>query len=375
MSHPPPQATGCLRILIAGGGTGGHFFPALAIAETLVRLRSDSQVRFIGTPWGVEARLAPLHGWHLHRIWVRGWYRAGWRRQLLVMLMLPIALGQCLWLLLRWRPALVLGVGGYASAPALAAALLLRLPTAIQEQNASPGITNRLLGPWVKLAFVPTADLGDNFPRLQVTGTPVRDNITAIRRRKRQQDGSLRLLVLGGSQGAHLLNRTLSEAAPLLAAGLRKHQLKLEVLHQTGSADLALVQQCWAKAANDFLSARTTVFVQDMPQALLACHLVYSRAGASATAELCAAGRACVLTPITRSSGDHQRANANRLVQAGGALSLEEKNLSPQLLAETLLQLLKNTPQRNSMEARMAALHHHNAAEAIAQACIQLAGR
>jgi UDP-N-acetylglucosamine--N-acetylmuramyl-(pentapeptide) pyrophosphoryl-undecaprenol N-acetylglucosamine transferase len=356
------------RFLIAGGGTGGHLFPGLAIAEALLRLAPGSEVRFAGSAAGIEQRAVPQRGYRLYRIAVRGLYGVPPLRRLARLAMLPWAFVQCVAILLAWRPHLVIGVGGYASGPILATAVLLRRRTAIQEQNAWPGLTNRLLGRHVTAAFTAVEDREGFFRRAVVTGTPVREAIRALRAQPPAERPVPLLFVFGGSQGAHAINRAMSEALPHLLAWSRAGHA-LEIVHQTGAADLESVREAYRQAG---LPAEVLPFIEDMAGTYRRARLVLSRAGASALSEIVAARRAAVYIPIPVSSGDHQRRNARHAVEAGAAVLLEQAGLTGARLAETLTALLEDPARLDAMEAATDALYPGDAAGRIAQACVAL---
>ncbi len=359
------------RILIAGGGTGGHFFPGVAIAQAIQKQNPGCELRFGGAYYGIERRLAPQLGYKIHLAAIRGWAGMGLRRRLTTLCLLPLALLQCLWALVCYRPHLIIGVGGYASAPFVALGLLLRCKVALQEQNAHPGLANRLLGPWAHAAFLPQEEgVASYFRHGVVTGSPVRQDILALRQPnanspKRAQTPAC-LLIFGGSQGAHQLNKAVIAALPFLAEWGRP----LRIIHQTGAADLALVQAEQAKYPS--LQAEALTFIKDMPAMYAKAHLVYARAGASTIHELTCAKRASILTPIPRSSGDHQRKNAQRLAKAGAAVLLEQANLNGQQLAKTIVALFDAPKRLTTMEKRCDTLFYGDAAQHIAKHVLAL---
>ncbi|MBI3991820.1 MAG: undecaprenyldiphospho-muramoylpentapeptide beta-N-acetylglucosaminyltransferase [Candidatus Lambdaproteobacteria bacterium] len=352
-----------LRVLIAGGGTGGHLFPGLAIAEALRRRAPRADVRFVGSAYGIEHTAVPARGYRLYRLPVRGLYHVPLRRRLYVLAMAPLAVLRCVGILLTFRPHLVIGVGGYASGPMLATALLLGRRCVIQEQNAYPGLTNRLLGRWVRRAFVPVAGLDGIFPRATVVGNPVRQDILALRAEASTAPREPLLLVVGGSQGAHRVNEALVEALPLLAGA------DLRILHQTGPADLAWVRQAYQAAG---VPAEIVAFIDDMASAFRRCRLVVSRAGASAVAEIITARRAAILVPIPGTSGDHQLKNAQWVAGAGAGVLLEQAQLSGAALAREILALLGDGPRLARMEAATDALYPGDAAARIVEECLGL---
>jgi UDP-N-acetylglucosamine--N-acetylmuramyl-(pentapeptide) pyrophosphoryl-undecaprenol N-acetylglucosamine transferase len=359
---------GAWRVLIAGGGTGGHLFPGLAIAEALQRLAPGTEVRFAGSAYGIEHRAVPARGYRLYRIAVRGLYGVPWPRRLLRLALLPWAFVQCVAVLLAWRPQLVIGVGGYASGPMLGTALLLGRRCAIQEQNAYPGLTNRLLGRFVRVAFTAAEDREGFFRRALVTGTPVRAAIRALRGEPTAPREPPLLFVFGGSQGAHAINAAMREALPRLAAWAGAGH-PLRIVHQTGAAELEAVRAAYARTG---LEAEALAFIADMAAVYRRARLVLSRSGASAVSEIVTARRAAVFVPIPVSSGDHQRRNARRVADAGAALLLEQAELSGERLAATLTALLEDPARLDAMEAATDALYGGDAAAKIAEYCLAL---
>lgn len=367
------MATPGPRILIAGGGTGGHLFPGLAIAEALRERAPGVVIRFAGSAYGLESRVVPAQGYRLYRIPVRGLYAVPLRRKLWVAAMLPFAFLKCVGVLLSYRPHLIIGVGGYASAPILATGLLLGFRCVIQEQNAYPGLTNRLLGRFVHTAFVSVEDTQGFFHRSVVTGTPVREAIRALRREARPGEGggpprppgaAPLLFVFGGSQGANVINRALVDALPCLEGR------PLRILHQTGPRDLEWVRQAYLRTE---LEAEVVPFLEDMAAAYRRCRLIVSRSGASAVNEIVTAGRASVLIPIPHTSGEHQLRNAQRVQAAGAGLVIEQHELSGERLARTLTGLLDAPERIDAMERACDALYPGDAAGRIAAACLALA--
>ena len=373
-SSPPQGLPGgagspALRILIAGGGTGGHLFPGFAIAEALQARVPGCEVRFAGSAYGIEHRAVPQRGYRLHRIAVRGLYGVPWPRRLLRLALLPWAFLQCLWVLLAYRPHLVVGVGGYASGPVLATALLLRRRCVLHEQNAWPGLTNRLLGRFVAAAFVTVEDQPGFFRHPVLAGMPVRAAIRALRPPAPEASPTRRtqplLFVFGGSQGARAINRAMVAALP----HLKSRHPHLRILHQTGPADLADVSHAYAQTG---LSAEVVPFLEDMAQAYRSARLIVSRAGASAVNEIIVARRAALLIPIPGTSGDHQRRNALHAAGAGAAEVLEQADLTGAVLAERIGALMADAARLDAMEAATDALDPGDAAGRIADACLRL---
>ena len=351
-----------LRILIAGGGTGGHLFPGLAIAEAFQRLLPGTEVRFAGGAQGLEHRVVPAHGYRLYRIPVRGLYGVPLRQRLAVLALLPWAALRCAAILLGYRPHLVIGVGGYASGPMLAVALLLGRTCVLQEQNTSPGLTNRILGRFVKRAFVVLDAETPGFRHPVAVGSPVRRAILALRERPSPPRPVPVLLVLGGSQGARALNRALVAAAPALKAWGKP----LRIVHQSGPKELDAVRQGYAQAG---LAAEVVAFIDDMAGAYGQARLIVSRAGASAVNEIVCARRASLLVPIPATSGDHQLKNARRLEQAGAARVIEQAGLTGEGLARAIVALLEDPARLDVMERACDALFGGDSAERIVAEC------
>lgn len=363
--RPPPAR---YRILIAGGGTGGHLFPGLAIAEAFQRLLPGTEVRFAGGADGLEHRVVPAKGYRLYRIPVRGLYGVPWRRKLWVLATLPWAALRCLGILLTYRPHLVVGVGGYASGPMLAMALLAGRTCVIQEQNTSPGLTNRLLGRFVKRAFVVKDAETAAFRHPLAVGSPVRREILTLRERPAQgaagspTAAAPLLLVMGGSQGARAINEAMRAAAPRLKAWGRP----LRIVHQAGAQHAAAVRAGYAQSG---VAVETVEFIDDMAAAYAACRLIVSRAGASAVNEIVCARRASILIPIPGTSGDHQLKNARRLEQAGAARLIEQHALSGEALAGEIIALLERPDALDAMERASDRLFPGDSAERIVREC------
>jgi len=355
-----------LRVLVMAGGTGGHVFPALAVAE---RLREQgAQVEWLGTRGGMEARLVPRRGFAFHALGVaglRGRGAAGW---LLAPLRVAAATWAALRLLARLRPAVVLGMGGYASGPGGLAAWLARRALVVHEQNAVPGLTNRILA---RLADRVLEAFPGSFPpaaRAEHTGNPVRAEIAALAepgQRARAPGAPLRLLVLGGSQGARALNEVVPAALGALAG-----RLAVEVRHQAGERTLAAARAAYARAG---LAVEPLAFIDDMAASYGWADLAVCRAGAMTVAELAAAGVASVLVPFPHAVDDHQSANARHLSRAGAALLVPEAELAPARLA-ALLEDLAGARERLLAMARAARrLAIPDADLRVARACLEAA--
>jgi UDP-N-acetylglucosamine--N-acetylmuramyl-(pentapeptide) pyrophosphoryl-undecaprenol N-acetylglucosamine transferase len=282
--------------------------------------------------------------------------------------MLPLALLKALAVVLSFRPGLVIGVGGYASGPMLAVAVLCRRVTVIQEQNAYPGLTNRLLGRFVRLAFLPVAGLREIFPRQEQVGSPVRRAILALRERPPLPRPEPLVFVFGGSQGARAINRAMTEALPLLA----EYGKPLRILHQTGTQDLDWVLAAYRRCA---IPHEVVPFIDDMAGAFARTRIVVSRSGASAVNEIVTARRASILIPIPGTSGDHQLMNARRVAEAGAGNLLEQSVATGERLAAELIALLNDPARLDRMEAACDKLFPGDAAAIIVRSCLRLIGR
>ena len=352
-------------ILVMAGGTGGHVFPALAVAHVL--RAQGAEVIWLGTRTGLEARVVPAAGFPVAWIRVRGLRGKGLAQRLQAPFMLALALLQSLWVMLRLRPAAVLGMGGFVTGPGGLMAWLLRRPLLIHEQNSVAGMTNRWLAPLARqvLMAFPGA-----LPGGRLTGNPVRADIAALpapETRLAGRAGASRLLVLGGSLGAQALNEALPQAIARLPDGMRP-----EVWHQTGTQHLAAGRAAYAAAG---VAARVEAFVDDMAAAYGWADLVVCRAGALTVAELAAAGIGAILVPYPHAVDDHQTGNARYLAEQGAALLLPQPDLSATRLAELLQPLLCDRARLLNMARRARALAQPDAAEQVAQACLAAAGR
>jgi UDP-N-acetylglucosamine--N-acetylmuramyl-(pentapeptide) pyrophosphoryl-undecaprenol N-acetylglucosamine transferase len=358
------------RVVIAGGGTGGHLYPGIAVARELQRRDATLRVTFAGTARGIEARVVPLEGFELDLIRSAGLKGSSGATLLRAVLLLPLG-GYDAWRILSRRsPDLVIGVGGYSSGPVVLAAVLRRIPTLLLEQNAAPGLTNRLLARYVSAAAVTFESTAAYFGRRAfVAGNPVRPEFWAadpaggIR-----AEGPPRLLIFGGSQGAHAINAAMVEAAPTLA----RHPGGLAITHQTGERDLALVTDGYRRAG---LEARVEPFLFAMDREIRAADLVVCRAGATTIAELTAAGRPALLVPLPTAADDHQRKNAEVLAAAGAAEIVEQRTLTGALLAERIAAFIGDPARLGAMSAAARAMARPDAAGLIADKAMRLAGR
>jgi len=351
---------------VAGGGTGGHLFPGLAVAAAFAEAVPGTEVAFAGTMRGLEARLIPARGYRLFTLPVMGLVGKGILRRLLGLAILPSALAAAGRVLREFRPDLVVGVGGYASAPVLLMAGLFRLPRVVLEQNAVPGVTNRIFGPHVARVFLTFDAARERFKggKFVCPGNPVRAELLDAKR-DRPASAPPHLLVFGGSQGARALNDAMLEAAPGLLADLPG----LTITHQTGHLDLERVQAAYADLGE---RANAAAFIDDMGAAYAAADLVVCRAGATTVAELTALGLPSVLVPYPHAAHDHQSANARLLAEAGAAVFLPQGALTGESLETLIRGLLQNRDRLATMGAAAKALGRPNAAREIVAECLRL---
>lgn len=352
------------HILFAGGGTGGHLFPALAVADELRRRYPGAEIGFIGAKRGLEQRLVPRAGYPLRSLGLAGIKGRGFVGRGLAAAAAGWAVLRCLSWLQRTRPDLVVGVGGYASGPAVLAATILRLKTMVMEQNHFPGATNRWLAPRVDAVCVPSRAARERMGRGIVTGNPVRPAFTAIGEPPLGEVPSV--LVFGGSRGARSINEAMIGAAGALAAASEPPA----IVHQTGPDDVVRVQEVY----RDYPDGRSRVveFIDDMPERLAAADLVVCRAGASTLSELAAAGRASILVPYPYAADDHQRHNAETMRDAGAAELLLDAELDGPRLAAALLGLAGDRERLAQMGAAARRLGRPEATAAIADVAERL---
>jgi UDP-N-acetylglucosamine--N-acetylmuramyl-(pentapeptide) pyrophosphoryl-undecaprenol N-acetylglucosamine transferase len=355
-----------LRVLIAGGGTGGHVIPALAIAREL-RDAHGAEVRFVGTARGLETRLVPEAGFSLELIRVGQLKGVSLATRARTLFDLPLGVMRCVELLRSFRPDVVIGVGGYASGPAMMAAILLRIPTLAFEPNAVPGLANRLVGKWVNAAAVNFEETKRFFRNASVTGTPVRPEFFSV---AKTVPGK-RLLVFGASQGARVFN----ELVPKIMQRLLDAFPELDVVHQTGARHGESTLETYKRLGVGFERLMVTPYLDDMPKQFGDADLILCRSGASSVAELAAAGKAAVLVPFPLAADDHQRKNADAFVAAGAAELIVEPELNEERLLGAVRELLDDDGRRAEMGRRARGLAHPEAVREIGLMVVGLVGR
>jgi UDP-N-acetylglucosamine--N-acetylmuramyl-(pentapeptide) pyrophosphoryl-undecaprenol N-acetylglucosamine transferase len=353
-----------MRILIAGGGTGGHVIPALAIAREL-KSRYNAELLFVGTARGIENRLVPQAGFGLMRIKVGALKNVGLMTRLRTLVDLPLAILSSRKILKVFRPDVVVGVGGYASGPAMAAAVLGRIPTLAFEPNYVPGFANKMVGKLVSAAAVHFAQTSRFFRNARVVGVPVRQEFFSVPPADAAHAPTL--LVFGGSQGAHAINEAVTAATPEVLRQIPA----LRVIHQTGERDYNDVQAAYSRAG---VPAEVSAFIDNMPQAFAQADLLVCRSGASTVAEVTAAGKPAIFVPFPRAADDHQRRNAEAIAEGGAAMLIPQSELTPQRLAQAIVELMSDRNRLAQMSDRARALSHHDAAGRVARMVAELAG-
>jgi len=355
-------------VLIAGGGTGGHLYPGVAVARELLARVPDSTVTFVGTAAGIEARVIPRERLTLDCIRSAGLKGKSALALLRGLVLLPLSAWDAWRVISNRRPSVVIGVGGYSSGPVVALAALRGVPTLLMEQNATPGLTNRLLARIVRAAAVTYDESLATFgAKAFVAGNPVRPEFFSEPEVGAPAGVQARVLVFGGSQGAHAINVAMAEAAPRLAAA----RPGVHVTHQTGERDLGMVREAYAAAG---LAVRVEPFLFEMHREMRTADLIVCRAGATTLAELTAAGRAAILIPLPTATDDHQRRNAEALARQGAARIVEQRDLTPARLAEEVLTLALDASGRERMAAAARRMARPDAARLIVDRVLALAG-
>jgi UDP-N-acetylglucosamine--N-acetylmuramyl-(pentapeptide) pyrophosphoryl-undecaprenol N-acetylglucosamine transferase len=357
---------GNLRVLIAGGGTGGHIIPALAVARELVE-RHGAEVLFVGTARGMETRLVPEAGFKLALVEVGQLKNVSLMTRLRTSWICRARIFACRRLIREFRPHVVFGVGGYASGPAMAAALWVKVPAMAFEPNAMPGLANRLVGKRVQAAAVNFPSAAKWFNNCEVTGIPVRPEFFTL---QPPTAPNPHLLIFGGSQGAHIFNTHL----PQMITALLDAVPGLTVLHQSGVRHADSTQAAYAASGADPARWQVRAFLDDMPARFAQASLAMARSGASTVAELAAAGKPSLLVPFAAAADNHQLRNAEEMVKAGAAVLLDEQDLDlPGRLLTALTSLLASPERLTEMATAARTQAHPDAAERIAGRLVALA--
>jgi UDP-N-acetylglucosamine--N-acetylmuramyl-(pentapeptide) pyrophosphoryl-undecaprenol N-acetylglucosamine transferase len=358
-----------MRVMIAGGGTGGHVYPGIALAREFQRRTAATEILFVGTERGLEAQVLPREGFKLSTIRVRGLIGKGWSGGLSTLFRIPISCWDAWRIISRFKPDLVVGSGGYASGPVILMAWLMRKKSVILEINLMPGFTNRLLAPLADLVIVAwegsKAYLSGK--QIRLLGSPVRRELIEEGTAAPSKANTKKTIVLlGGSQGAHAMNFAMLEAVDHL--GSLKEEI--EIIHQTGREDYETVRAVYAKKG---VQARVEPFIQDMGSVYRQAAVLISRAGATTVAEITACGKPSILVPFPHAGG-HQELNARVLEEAGAALMVRQENLSGPGLARLFQELLSDAEKLERMGSASRRLGRPDAAEKIVEACLELVG-
>jgi UDP-N-acetylglucosamine--N-acetylmuramyl-(pentapeptide) pyrophosphoryl-undecaprenol N-acetylglucosamine transferase len=338
-----------VKLVVAGGGTGGHLFPGIAVAEEFLARDKKNEALFVGTERGIEARILPRLGFRLAIISATGIRGKSGFSQIKGLAMLLYGYAQARQILKEYRPDRVLGVGGYASGPVVLAAGGMRIRRFIHEQNAIPGFTNKFLARFSEEVFVSLEESEQFFPgeKTLLTGNPIRKEILAAFAQENNdaqhaarstQHDPFRLLVFGGSAGAHSINQALVAALPLLS----RYRERLVITHQTGENDLAEVREGYERMG---FRAEAIPFIDNMAAAYGVTDLIVCRAGATTVAEVTACGKPCIFIPYPYAVDDHQRRNAEALLKKGAGFMLLDRELSGESLAQLIMDLVDN-PER-----------------------------
>jgi len=360
-----------VRIVIAGGGTGGHLFPGVALAHEFQRQRPGAGILFVGTSRGLETKIIPREGFDLRLIPIGGWVgQEGWRK-IKTLLQLPAGLWRSWRILREVRPDLVIGVGGYASGPVVAMAVVMRLARVLVEPNAVPGLTNRLFGSWVNRIYLSFEETQHWFKgraapgAIRVFGNPVRRDILSAGDRPPEKSRIATLLVMGGSQGSRALNRVMMDAL----TGLDAWKTRIRIIHQSGEKDAGWLQEGYTERG---FYAVVTPFLSPVSEAYRAADLVVCRSGATTVAELTACGRPAILIPFPFATHGHQEKNARALAGAGAAELILERDLTGERMATAITSLLAEPGRLDQMAERSRRLGRPDAAEKIVADCLQL---
>lgn len=354
------------KLLLTGGGTGGHLFPAISTAQQFCKIYPHTDVLFVGTKRKMDGDTLSRYGFRGVSIRSYGLKGKNIKELVKAALFLPVSCLQAMWIILRFKPDLVVGVGGYVTGPVVAVAKLLGVPTLIHEQNSVPGLANRKLGVFADRICISLPQSKKYFQaeKVVVTGNPVRESLVALSNKATErEEGPVTVLVLGGSQGATGLNRLVVEAF----TGENAEKLNtIRLIHQTGVKDAA-----WVKSEYDKVHRQVRVepFIQDMDKVYMQADFLISRAGATTLAELSVLGKPAILVPYPFAADNHQMKNAEHYVEGGGVLLFEEKILTGSMLGAAVVDLAYDLEKREKMSAAQRQLGMPKAAEEIVKVC------
>jgi UDP-N-acetylglucosamine--N-acetylmuramyl-(pentapeptide) pyrophosphoryl-undecaprenol N-acetylglucosamine transferase len=353
-----------MNVAIAGGGTGGHLFPGVAIAEEFLIKDPSNRILFIGTQSGLETRILPKIGFRLKTVKVKGLKGADFMKKVSSLALLPWAFLKSFYYLKQFKAHLVVGLGGYVSIPSVLAGIAGGASAAIHEQNSFPGLSNRILGKLVDKVFVSYEESFPFFPQSKtvLTGVPIRHQF--LETKLSQKNETFTILVLGGSQGSHAINESMLDALPFLV----QVREKIYIIHQSGSGEQELVQERYKQYG---FHAEVVPFIEDMPTNYGKAHLIISRAGAATLAEIMFCRRAALLIPFPYATDNHQESNAKAIVTKGAALMVLSRDVSGERLASIIMDLERDRRIIEQMEKEAEKLAKPNAAEQIVRICYQ----
>ncbi|MBF0336378.1 MAG: undecaprenyldiphospho-muramoylpentapeptide beta-N-acetylglucosaminyltransferase [Nitrospirae bacterium] len=360
------------KVVIAGGGTGGHLYPAIAIAEEIKKKMPQADILFMGTDRGIETRVLPLEKYYVKLLRTEGFVGVSLSKKIWALFKLIVAFFDAVSFLRGVRPSVVIGTGGYASFVPVAAAALLSIPIVIHEQNSIPGLANKLLSKVADKVCITYESSLDYLPKDKaiITGNPVREKILKATRTQGLEMFSLRgdlltVLIFGGSAGARAINKAVMETLPLL----NNYRDKIQFLHQTGNADYELVRGAYQ--SNGF-SGTVAPFIFNMPEAYACCDMLISRAGATTLAEITTIGIPAILIPYPYAAGAHQEANAARLSSSTAAIMIREPELDSESLARQIISLCSDANLRNRLKRDCKALGKPDAGKRVAHIALAL---
>jgi UDP-N-acetylglucosamine--N-acetylmuramyl-(pentapeptide) pyrophosphoryl-undecaprenol N-acetylglucosamine transferase len=369
MSTPFAQ-TQPVRLMLTGGGTGGHLFPAVATAENLSSRVVGSEILFVGTKRKLDRSYLEQFGFSVKTIHSYGLKGKKIPALIKALAVLPVSFCEACYHIIRFRPHVVCGVGGYVTGPVVAAAWLLRKPTVIHEQNSVPGLANRKLGPLVTRICISLPQSEKYFPpgKTVLTGNPVRKKILEVAQAAKSHPDKMTIVVLGGSQGAHAINKLMVD---VLTSGDEAFA-GLQVIHQTGRNDEEMVSKAYQDSG---IEAKVAPFFTDMGSVYDQADLVVSRAGATTLAEIAVLGKPAILIPYPFAADDHQQKNGAWYVDSGAAVLLSEKELTPEILGTALKEIIMSPEKRRKMSVAMRKLSMPDAADKIVDICLTLVGK
>lgn len=359
-----------LKFVISGGGTGGHIYPGIAIANAILQLEPSAKILFIGGKGQRESKIIPEAGFDFAPILVQGFPRSLSWRWLKVFVKVPLGFFKSLAILSKFKPDIVIGTGGYVCGPVLLAGLLMRKPVVIQEQNAFPGVTNRILGRWAKEIYTHFAESIKFFPseKTKVTGNPVRSEVIDAKpchEKLGLDEKKFTVSVFGGSQGARSINMAMIDALPYLS----EFASEIQIVHQTGERDIQTVKEAYKKYP---IKAIIQPFFYNIYDIYASTDLMVCRSSAMTLSEITLRGLPAILIPYPYATGDHQTFNAKALEENGAGIMIKDSDLKGENLAETIISLLKDKNRLAEMAKNSKALGKPNSTQEIAKSIISL---